>query len=164
MMHSNCLIFDDKKRTILLSVDPSDVNVHALEELAIKEKLSKKKEFHITIVGSQTGLKLEEMDFEEIKKISKKLDWAFSMGKDFFLISKEYPNNEIRRSIIQTVTLPALDIFYKKLSLVINLVLDIPFPHVTLFTDSTEKVNQLKGIGIYSQKDFKEMSPVRIDL
>ena len=39
---------------------------------------------------------------------------------------------------------------------------ETPLPHITLYTTSTREDKKLRGIGIYSKKQFEELCPKRI--
>ncbi len=173
------LSFDERTMTVLLDAHLNEDVPLWLKERARQEGLSEKKEFHITIIGSKTGKKLlalmdslglEERSrvLKEIKELSLRFTWEFSLKEEYYSISKEYPLEqasheiETRRSYIQCAELPDLAKFYKELSLICDLDSAPPFPHLTLFCGSTLRENELRGIGIYSQEQFEHLNPQRI--
>lgn len=100
-----------------------------------------------------------------IQELSKKFNWNFAFKKESYFITKHYSEDkEERRSIIQLVSLPNLDPFYKKLNKLLGTKFDTPFPHITPFTNSTNKGKKLRGIGIYSKKQFRALNPIKIKL
>ncbi|MEX0877913.1 MAG: hypothetical protein WDZ40_03585 [Candidatus Spechtbacterales bacterium] len=48
--------------------------------------------------------------------------------------------------------------------MILGLDLEVPLPHITLFTTSTREENQLRGIGVYSKEQFEDLSPEKITL
>ena len=100
----------------------------------------------------------------EIEDLSKSIDWEARLRDEVYYIKKEYPErkNEIRESIIQIAKIRGLEDFYKKLQKLIGIEFEIPLPHVTIFSNSTNPEKRLRGIGIYSEKQFRKMNPIRI--
>lgn len=156
------LIFNDERRTVLLRVDGPGIQEESIREVASREGLSEKADFHITIIGFETGLKIGQGDFERIKGLAKGLDWNFAPTNEIFLVSKEYPEGETRQSILQKVTLPSLKPLYSAMAADLKIVADVPFPHITLFAGSSVNENRLRGIGVYSEAQFRALSPLRI--
>lgn len=174
------LTFNEGMATLLLNMHPDQETFSWLKEKAVNEGLFQKSEFHITLIGRETGeiilTKLSNLAPEERERVLKQIDqlssqfvWSFSQKPEYYYISKEYvdpeePNiEEERKSYIQVVDLPDLTPFYEKLNSLLNLNLEIPFPHITLFTESTLEKNRLRGIGIYSKDQFDSLNPQKID-
>src|SRR3989344_1196592 len=171
------LFFDREKVTLLLNINAQGSAFHDVEKVAKQKGLSRKREFHITLIGSATGeaiiekisgsdYKINEKTLSKIQELSKKFNWEFSFQKEYYFISKSYSEpgqeNERRQSIIQAIELPNLIVFYKKLNQRLGTNFDTPFPHITLFTNSTRKDKKLWGIGLYSEKEFYSLKPVKI--
>lgn len=167
------LVVPDKK-FIALQAKPNEA-----EHLNLFEK----DEFHITIIGSETGeiilkhiASLVEPEksklVEQLKELCETYNWQVFLLSEFYYIRKQYEKNndidlhsiniEIRESIIQLVKIPRLAFFYKKLNALVNQKFETPFPHLTLYTTSTNEDKKLRGIGIYSKKDFNALEPVAI--
>ena len=172
------LNFDKDRATLLLDITPDGSSLASLRKIAEEEGLSQKDEFHITIIGSQTGKAIREKmlsmssveqdDFlSRIENLSNSFTWTYSFTPEYKLISKTYGGEngipaESRRSIIQTLELPDLNRFYKKLNELLGTEFSVPFPHVTLFTTSTNEATRLQGIGVYSEEQLKTLNPVKI--
>ena len=170
------IVFDPEKITLLLTIKPKKYAFHEVERVAKQKWLSKKKEFHITLMGSTAGevilekiirnSKEKKKILSTIKELANKFSWNCSFQKKYYFISKVYPGpnlkKEERKSIIQLVNLPNLAPFYKKINRLLGTKFEIPFPHITLFTNSTRKDKRLRGIGIYSKKEFRSLKPLKI--
>lgn len=173
------ITFHKDVSTLLLDVRVDKSALAGLEKRAAQEGLFQKNEFHVTLIGFGSGKiilkKLESLPLEarqsalkDIENLSHQFNWAFTLRPEYYLVSKEYHDvvdksmSEERKSYIQIVDLPDLQPFYKKLNDMLGLYLTVPFAHITLFTTSTLEKNKLQGIGILSEKQFKELNPVRI--
>ena len=138
-----------------------------IEDIAKQHSLSSKEEFHITIIGTQTGEELNKFSplkktSQIIKELAEKYQWRYSLESGYYLCSKIYPDGEKRQSIIQLITMKDIGDFYKKLNTCLGTHFDTPLAHITLYTSSTKKENNLRGIGIYSQKQFELLRPEKI--
>ncbi|MBT4251528.1 hypothetical protein HOD82_04180 [bacterium] len=166
------VIFSRDDSILLLDVSPENINLERVRNFAKEKGLFEKKEFHFTIIGSKTTdeilKKIKEGEREnvlnEIEDLSKSIDWEARLRDEVYYIKKEYPErkNEIRESIIQIAKIRGLEDFYKKLQKLIGIEFEIPLPHVTIFSNSTNPEKRLRGIGIYSEKQFRKMNPIRI--
>lgn len=173
--HRESLRLNDKSYTLLLPVTNVEVP-SALEAKATEAGLSKKTEFHVTLIGSATGKVISKIlkglpDEErkslliQINDLISQKNWNFTPTGEYHLISKNYSNveiNETRTSHVEVVDLPDLDSFYESLNSILKTNFEVPFPHITLFTTSTNEENKLRGIGVYSHKDFEECDPIKI--
>lgn len=174
------LSFDRDKATLLLDITLESLPFDSLRKLIEKEGLFQKNEFHITIIGSESGevilekiseLSLEEQDklLSRIENLSKSFDWYYNFLPDYYFISKDYREEgseavETRKSIIQVLELPDLKLFYEQLNDLLGTEFSIPFAHVTLYTTSTNKETKLRGIGIYSAEQLQTLNPVKIEV
>ena len=172
--------FDAKNNTLLLRVKKESFDLNRIGEIAKEKGFDEKEEFHITVLGFKNG--------SEIKKILKKLppeeqqtklaeiqtlvdstDWSFEPEESRYHISKEYktpdPKNkgaeisETRESYIQRVRMQAMQDFYKKLNAILGSNLESPPPHVTLYTNGTDKEKAKMGIGINSEAELAQLNP-----
>src|SRR3989344_8516872 len=172
------LIFNKEKVTLLLAVNVEESAFHDVEKAAKQKRLLKKEEFHITIIGKETGETIiekikntspakQEDILSKSQEASGSFNWDYSFQKKYYFISKKYvepgQEKEERQSIIQLVTLPYLVPFYKRLNQFLGTNFDIPFPHITLFTNSTREDKKLRGIGLYSEKEFHALNPIKIE-
>ena len=174
------LVFDKENLTILVTLDQPGPSHASVIRIAEDEGLYPKTEWHITVIGSETGRVIcaglggqEETTKSEyiraIEEIAREFPWSFSLQEKYYLISKVYPPSgnvpeETRRSLIQLVTVPGLAPFYAKLNRLLDSHFDLPFPHITLSTTSTREEKRLRGIGIYSEAQFHTMHPREISL
>lgn len=114
------------------------------------------------------------VNLSKIKELADKTDWKFNLRPEFYYIKKEYnesdPSNpgetipETRESIIQMAEVGNLIEFYNQLQKITGLKSYVPIPHVTLFTVSTREDKKKRGIGIYSEEDFKALNPERLKM
>jgi hypothetical protein len=176
--------FNPKEVTLLVNLPIKSVNLDKFRERAVTENLQAKKEFHITIIGSQTGEKilknLQNLNRKEINKkitdiksLAKRFSWEIILEDKFYFLKKEYVRIdqesgkkflEIRKSIIQLAKCGDLDLFYKKLKSIVNINFELPLMHITLYTISTDKNKKLRGIGIYSEAQFNSLEPQKINI
>lgn len=178
---SKKVFFNEDYGAILEGIDVNEFGFDKVEGLAKDNGLVKKSEFHITIIGKDTGSKIhdvlsklskeeKEKKFEELSKLLNSFYWNFSVRSEIYFVTKSYPENkdeegnfETRKSIIQLVDLPDLEPFYKKFNELLSETFDVPDPpHVTLFSYSNFKENMQRGVGIYSKDNFWSLDPVRI--
>lgn len=162
------LVFHEDTYAIFLAVKKEDINLNSVEHFAIAENLLPKQEFHITIIGRKIGelLAKSKVDYATVKTLAENINWSFTLNKEFYFFTKAYISEdgieEKRSSIIQTVELSGLSNFYIKLNQLTGQDFSVPFPHITLFTNSTLKNNQFQGIGIYSKKDMEDLHPSQL--
>lgn len=164
------------KINITLAVDepaiPSEVS-----ESAQKYGLSKKWEFHITVIGSEVQKKLyavlkphtDKKALETaIKETARQVEWSMTFLDEYYIIEKTYlrpeqtPQTETRRTLIQMVDMESMGAFYAYLNALLSLGLETPPPHITLFSASTDPEKQLRGIWITTQKDLKQFTIIRV--
>lgn len=172
------LDFSRETATLLLNVIPEDSSFNAVARIAQKEGLFMKEEFHITLIGRETGESIlhhaadlppeeRELLLTKIERIIQNLSWTYTFLPEYYSILKEHTENsqvtEVRKSIIQTIRLPNLQIFYDTLNELLGTNFATPLPHVTLFTTSTNQEMRLRGIGIYSAEQFNTLNPERIE-
>ncbi|MCX6745124.1 MAG: hypothetical protein NTX82_06390 [Candidatus Parcubacteria bacterium] len=167
--------FYPEKATLLLNIASDVVDLDIKKKEAEQLGLSPKKEFHLTIIGSDTGEEIlhsfEGLNEEEkvsrmqkTRQLSESIEWKVVLKNEFFYIQKEYNETvpEKRQSIIQLAEVAGLVEFYKKLNLLLGQQLEVPMPHITLYTTSTREEKKLRGIGIYSKQQFEELNPKKI--
>ena len=136
-----------------------------------------KPEFHITLVGFALGRTiqsvLENASKDEIEKIEslfiqvlQDIDWSYTINSEYYLISKRYKfrnkQPEQRTSIIATVTMPALHDFFTYLAKTFAITIDEPYPHVTLYSTSTNPNQRTMGIGITDKQSFLDLNPTKL--
>lgn len=176
--------FSQDKATLLLLIDKHQLPLQEKHEIARQLSLQEKSEFHLTVIGSDTGRQIlariasipEENRKQYIQKIQELVlekTWQLSPTQNFFYVEKTYPSvnkagseesaaPEQRASIILEMRIPELQDFYQKLNTLLQSSFPEPFPHVTLFTSSTNKDNMTRGIGLYSYEEFEQLLPKKI--
>ncbi len=165
--NSQILIFNKDNSSIIFIIKEDIIIPDIINKFAMGKGLLPRKEFHITIIGLDTGRSLNKDIFEKVKAIAESFEWSFSLKNEFYYVNKTYFNlddSEKRESIIQMIELPDLARFYLELNQLCNKEFAIPLPHITLYTNSSTKDNKFNGIGLYSKRDFENLLPERISL
>ena len=137
--------------------------------------LHEKTECHISVIVEKTARILREKiaqleNPEEMKEkiitLFNSFGWEYKLTDTYSLQEKFYSAKNLadagiaeepehnRKSIAQIVELPDMEKFYKELQAFLNIQLDIPPPHITVFAWSDYLLKATRGIGIYSQTDF----------
>jgi hypothetical protein len=148
------LQFDPEKQTLLLNIQNYSIP-KVLKQYAQIHSFNQKEEFHITLVGNQTGVILKEkilangLDGHRLLELAKEHDWNYKMNDDFSHMRKDY-GEHIRDSLIQKIQLSHLESFYHKIIDYYKISIKLPFPHITFYA----KGDKNQGIGIYSEQDF----------
>ncbi|MFA6215315.1 MAG: hypothetical protein WC768_01975 [Patescibacteria group bacterium] len=176
-------LFSPKDATLLLLVNGKIPGLKLKKTEAEQLGLSKKDEFHFTIIGIDTGAEilkslknLNEKERKErlakIRQLGKQIKWQAILKNDFFYIQKNYNASDLinpkltipekRESIIQLAEIKGLEKFYQKLNLLLGKQLKTHFPHLTLYTTSTREDRRFRGIGINSKNQFEKLKPKRI--
>ncbi len=159
--------------TLIIDLPATAIDLENTKHIAGAVGLNQKPEFHVTIIGNNTGQELlssfQGLKFSErceklieIGKLAKSFDWNITLKPDTYVIEKQYPDGELRTSIIQKAQCDNVVPFYQGLEELTGLKFELPFLHATLFTTSTNEINANTGIGIYSDQDFKSLNPQRI--
>jgi len=169
--------FETSSATV--TIDKTHINTNNLANLAKKNGMFLKEEFHFTVIGFKTGgliqKKIERKDdfekktfLEIIESLLFSIKWDVIFKDEYYLVEKTYKNQlnpqlpEKRKSIIQIVEIKGIQEFYLQLKDIVNIDFELPFSHITLYTNSTLPENKLSGIGIYSENDFRALSPKKI--
>ena len=177
------LHFYPDQATLLLDIDNKFIDQESKKNEAEQLGLMRKNDFHLTIIGNDTGKKIltltaslnekeRENILDKIYTLAESIQWKVRLEDAFFYIQKEYitpdqsspdaNNNEKRESIIQTAGFEGIDEFYQKFNIVLGTEFETPWPHITHYTTSTREDKKTRGIGIYSQKQFEELHPQTI--
>ena len=177
------LHFYPDQATLLLDIDKKYIDLESKRDKAKQLGLMRKNDFHLTIIGSNTGKKIlammsqfdkkvRENIVDKIYKLAESIQWKVKLEDAFFYIQKEYTvpdpstsevnNNEKRESIIQIAKFEGIDEFYQKLNILLKTAFEAPWPHITSYTTSTREDKKTRGIGIYSKKQFEELHPQNI--
>lgn len=171
------IVFDVDKFTMLLHIEPPKASLQKMKQQSEKNKLQPKPEFHLTLIGFFAGRKMMEsikdlskdekrQVAETIATLASEFTFTYKEKEEYYLIKKQFtPKNrpkETRTSIIQLCEMTDIDNFYTVLNKMFGLSLPAPFPHMTLYTTSTNKKNADAGIGVNSEAEFKQMQPVQL--
>ncbi|TSC82308.1 MAG: Uncharacterized protein G01um101420_472 [Parcubacteria group bacterium Gr01-1014_20] len=177
--------FNLESGTLLLDLDKNKTDPEKVRGFAEERGLLEKDEAHVTVIGSDTAEQImarlgdlprgeKEEILAKIRAVVESIDWQFVFKPEYYYIKKEYDDpdptdsskiiHEVRESVIQLAETGNLAEFYAKLKEVTGLELEVPMPHVTLFTTSTREDKRKRGIGIYSERDFDELKPERIEI
>ena len=173
--------FDENTGTLLLTIiDEWSVDVSAVQEAARKNGLTRKDEFHITVLDFKNGAEVKKAlqrlpedtrqhALSQIKTLIDGTDWSFAFEPQKYHISKVYAARgpahkgaearERRESYIQMVSVPGMKIFYHKLNSILGTTLEAPPAHITLYTGGDDKERAKMGIGIHSQEEFLKLNP-----
>lgn len=175
--------FDREKLVLLLGLDISKVDLESLKGKAAENGLEPRRELHITVIGYKNAGSIRNLlsSFSEtkrrnilfsIKTLIAKTDWSFVLAPEKYHVSKTYSNPnpvasngfqaERREAYIQLIRLPALRKFYEQLNAILGANLELPFPHVTLYTGGDDRQKAKMGIGINSEEEFHKLEPESI--
>ena len=177
------VLFQPEFCTAILLIENEYIDLNAKRTEAKGLGLYEKEEFHVTIIGTEIGEKiLKKLDnleerkklnaLEELKSICDNFQWEVRALNEYFYIKKFYnknkelelPKNQIekREAIIQIVKINNFATFFKKINQLFDTNFETPMPHVTLFASSNIEDKRLRGIGIYSKKQFLKLAPEKI--
>lgn len=166
--------------TALIHVEKKSTNIERVRIFANTNKFIEKKELHITLIGFNSGEKLQKIinSFEEtvknqvleiIEQTIINTEWKPIYTNKFFAVQKEYRfiDNKtkkevisVRDSIIEEIILPEIEVLYDSLNEILNADLQTQFPHITLFTKGDEKSKM--GISINSKDEFERLNTTPI--
>src|SRR3989338_7152194 len=97
VLHPKSVYFDKEKATCLLAIDETSISLTGLHQKALGQGFEKKKEFHITVIGFQTGAKILEAltkhpdkgsALAAIETLAKETDWSFSTKDGVYQVAK----------------------------------------------------------------------------
>lgn len=176
--------FDLEKATAILMIDKAHLDLETKKSIAEQYNLSEKDDFHLTIIGSDTGEEIlksleplgeirKNKILNKIRRLCESYNWQMRSEQKFYYLKKEYGesnntdlpsqmNPEIRQSIIQIARVDKLDGFYQELNTLLGKHFKTPLPHITLYTTSTKEDKKLRGIGVYSKDQLEELKPEKI--
>ena len=170
--------FISENLNAMIGIDrPAVIDARAASE-AESLGLAAKDEFHVSVIATRNGKILKKFMLDHpaqigledfIKKQFEDRAWNYRLLPEYFLMEKFYTRAELeksgygedvpehhRRTLIQKIELPDLAGFYAAVNTETGLALPLPFPHVTLFSRADYAPLAQRGIGIYSEKDFRD--------
>lgn len=161
-------IWTPTKATLLLEI-PEPTIPDTVLSYANTNGLMKKQEFHITLLSFQNGKKLLQQNnipLEPVFEFAQTLDWSYELLNEYAVLERRIPEFVLqgkvqtpahtRVSIIQKIKLASFQVFFDYLASHAGIMLELPFPHVTLFTWSDYEREARNGIAINSQADFEK--------
>jgi len=152
--------FDDVNKTLLLDISKSFLpNLNFAEDLT---SFDPKAEYHLTVMGFPIGKLIKKAAPEveqQVKDLISNTNFNVSIKSplEAYKIKKTYPTQGEVESVIVLAEVPELKAFYEKLSEILGVQLEEPFPHITVYTKGSSF-----GIGVTSQKDFETLSPQKL--
>jgi len=176
--------FFPDRATLILSIAKNKLDLEAKRAVADTYNLLQKPEFHLTVLGTDTGRQLlehfsqspqseREQALTQIESLANQTKWKVFLRPEYFFIQKTYPlpadqtrdqqlEPEVRSSIVQTAEVSELAEFYDTINRLFDQHFPVPYPHITLFTVSTNPKNNTRGIGIYSLEDLQALQPKQV--
>jgi|GEM_PF-1730915 len=174
----------NQKNEILLDIPLDLLDLKMVESFAARHDLSKKDEFHVTLVGGKgsslitVSLSKSQEDKrlrEKMRELAQSIDWEVALKPIFYYLNRTYddPDSldpqktipETRETIIQLVDVPQLQEFHDSLRKLLGIDDVIPvLPHVTIFSNSSRPDKKQRGIGIYSPDDLVVSNAEKIKL
>lgn len=168
-------IFDEKTFTVICNYSHEIDVPSKLRTIALRSGFTPKQHLHVTIIGSETGDTIvrsarsqaqRDQFYKQILELLNRFDWTIEHQRKYYLIEKVVPEYkdekgkpEYRKSIIEMINIPSLNLFYEKLNNKLNQNFPTPLAHITLFTTSTVPTKLQRGIGIYSKNHFASLKP-----
>jgi len=157
--------FDEGLGTLLIHLNKEDIGLSD-ERVQFHDKVFEpKEEVHITIIGKSLGRQLKEAGEEDpligsqIRQAIAETDWSYKVTDKMYHVSKDKqkrgPQGDLQfvhaESIILMVDVVGIQNFYEKLDRIIQMELEAPPTHITLYT-----YGDPVGIGLASQAEFRE--------
>ena len=113
------------------------------------------------------------VDFEKVVSLAEHYFWHMEFLPEYFVLERtikafivngkvETPEHT-RRSIIQSVSIPDLELFFTQLSTIAGTSFELPVPHVTLFSWSDYEPEIMKGLSLNSKADFEKYLKQKLD-
>ncbi|MBS3922942.1 MAG: hypothetical protein KGZ37_07355 [Nitrosarchaeum sp.] len=170
--------YAEEKFYFLLPIE-KPVVPERISAVAQEKGLYEKTECHVSLVVEKSAVKIREGLAKsgnpervkaEILDLFNSLNFEYDLTNDYSFQEKSYTREELderglqdepvhlRRSVVQVVDMPDVEIFYNKVSELLNIEIEIPVPHTTIFAWSDYEKKKDRGIGISSKKDFEMFS------
>ncbi len=168
----------EKKFYLMLPIE-KPVAPERVMNFAKEKGLYEKTECHVSLVVEKSAVKIRQGllnvdNPDEVKKeildLFNTLTFEYTLSDTYSYQEKTYTRQElderglqeesphIRKSIVQVVEMPDMDVFYNKVSQLLNFDIEIPIPHTTIFAWSDYEKKKDRGIGISSKADFEMYS------
>ena len=163
----------------MIILNKNQVNYENLKSRKELKGFREQTKRHITIVSGTTLEKIEKClskfsaskrkkKVAELKNLLKSLKWQYVQKDIYFINQKTYFENpkilEHRKSYIRAIEMPDINIFYRKLNILLKTHVAIQFPHITLFTKGEHPDREYFGIPIQSKTEFKKLHPKKLKI
>jgi len=150
----------NEKANVVIPLAPDTFPLANKDIEVFGETFTPKDELHITVIGSDLGLLLQQRIQQDqsinklLKKIFSETDWSFKQTGPVHMLSRS-KQGVVQQSIILLVDMPGLAAFYKQLITSGLLAPDTPLPpaHITLYTRFCPS-----GIGVPSEDVLAALS------
>jgi hypothetical protein len=124
------------------------------------EHFTPKDELHVTLMGSEHGLILQDKIQHDqtigklLEKTFEEIDWSYKQTGPVHILSRS-EEGVVERSVIMLIEMPGVTTFYDQLKAIglIDLEAPVPPPHVTMYTK-----NCPLGIGVPSDEALNILS------
>lgn len=155
-----------------------DKTGNSIEDTAIKDGFKKQNKRHITIlyypiqkilenIPNNSSIEVKEKIIKEIKDLLKSFEWKFEITEIYKIEKQGYFSIssilEHRESYISLVKMPDIEVFYKKLNLLLKSNLPIQFTHITLFSKGEREGASFYGIPVPTVEEFNNLNPRKIN-
>ena len=175
--------WNDAQKTLLLPIDESLIaeKMQAFSAAASERGLAPKQGFSIIVLGYAAGQAItnvlgkctdEERAAHEqaIAEIIESTSWIMSLeAQATWYIEKNYRDliakkvREKRQSIIQMVFMPQAGACINRINAALGTDIEVPPPHITLYTTSTDPEHADHGIGLNSKKALESLHPEKLE-
>ncbi len=168
LIRNNCVLFNENSYFLSIPVARQVIGVDK-EKMLFRGKLFElKSEFHITIIGSNIMHIVKEiLEKDKTKKerflvFLSEFNWSYELTNRYYHLVRDITKGkkgEHIESIIQIVTVPGIEDFYKMLECLIDI--QIPFRpmHITIYVNGNQK-----GISVDTQIDLETYNHGEITL
>lgn len=171
-------VLNEKIGTLLHRFEGQLLHLDRVDEMARTNGYHRKPEFHFTLINNRAGkvvkqaLEVLSKDqrqkaIDAINTAASETDWSASPG-EIYEVEKDYvatddkggeTSREHRASLIQKLDIPGMQTFYQRLNSILNIQIEPPPAHITLYSKSSDPKNHTRGIGIETQKEMEEVHP-----
>lgn len=141
--------------TLVLPVDAAPPTAPLLLD---GREFAPKRELHLTLVGRRLGAELRHVLGDRLDAATRPafeaLDWSFDRSGEGLLIERpDRSGDAATATVVEPVSLPALDFYYRWLGGLLGRELPVPPAHVTLYT-----LDGARGIGIPTVRSLRAWS------
>lgn len=121
-----------------------------LSALSLAQGYKAKDEYHVTAIGLElAGLIQDHGKAARVKSLIDSFTWTIEISNQYIELAKDDVSGVHRQSIIGMVDVSELTQFYGQLVNILDITIDLPPAHVTLYTKNYDR-----GIGLYNENDL----------